>query len=127
LVLPLDAASLGLASLGLAGLGVASLGVASLVVAGLGVAGLVLPVLLLPVLVLPVLGLLILSHRPAVAQKITPLHRRRPFTVSAPSPSHPFTVAPQCRRPPNTADAAAPIKSRKYQQTTSIKQQKAAP
>ncbi|MDA9022829.1 hypothetical protein N9I56_05055 [Alphaproteobacteria bacterium] len=83
----------GVAGLGVAGLGVASLVVASLVVASLGVAGLgvaglvlpvlVLPVLLLPVLVLPVLGLLILSHRPAVAQKITPLHRR---TTMPPTP-----------------------------------------
>jgi len=102
LVLPLDAASLGLA-----GLGVASLGVAGLVVAGLGSINLVAPP----------------SRRPKDYAP-SPL---RPFTVSAPSPSHPFTVAPQCRRPPNTADAAAPIKSRKYQQTTSIKQQKAAP
>jgi len=109
LVLPLDAASLGLAGLGVAGLGVAGLGVASLVVAGLGSINLVAPP----------------SHRPKDYAP-SPL---RPFTVSAPSPSpsHPFTVAPQCRRPPNTADAAAPIKSRKYQQTTSIKQQKATP
>ena len=94
----------------------ASLGVASLGVASLGVAGLVLPVLLLPVLVLPVLGLLILSHRRAVAQKITPLQRRRPF------PPRPLN-----RRRQNAAYAAAPIKSRIYQQTASIKQQKAAP
>ena len=73
----------GVAGLVVASLVVASLVVASLGVAGLGVAGLVLPVLLLPVLVLPVLGLLILSHRPAVAQKITPLHRR---TTMPPTP-----------------------------------------
>jgi len=98
LVLPLDAASLGLAGLG---------------VAGLGSINLVAPP----------------SRRPKDYAP-SPL---RPFTVSAPSPSHPFTVAPLHRRtpvprrPPNTADAAAPIKSRKYQQTTSIKQQKATP
>ena len=105
-MLPLDAASLGLASLGLAGLGVA----------GLGVAGLVLPVLVLLVLVLLVLGLLILSHRRAVAQKITPLQRRRPF------PPRPLNRWRQ-----NAAYAVAPIKSRIYQQTASIKQRKAAP
>ena len=85
------------------------LGAASLRLAGLVVAGLV-----LPVLVLPALSLL----RPAVAQKITPLHRRRPVTV-----------APEFRAdPPNAAaDAATPIKSRIYRQTASFKQQKAAP
>ena len=46
---------------------------------------------------------------------------RRPKDY-APSPSH-----HNAADPPNAADAAAPIKSRKYQQTTSIKQQKAAP
>ncbi|MDC0444529.1 hypothetical protein OAM78_04275 [Alphaproteobacteria bacterium] len=117
-MLPLDAASLGLASLGLAGLGVAGLGVASLVVAGLGSINLVAPP----------------SRRP----KDYALHRCAPSPSAppyrrTPSPSHPFTVAPLHRRtsvpprPPNTADAVAPIKSRKYQQTTSIKQQKAAP
>ena len=68
------------------------LGAASLRLAGLVVAGLV-----LPVLVLPVLSLL----RPAVAQKITPLHRRRPFTVGAPSPSH-QSSAPTPQTPQQT-------------------------
>ena len=103
---------------------VSGLPVSGLPVSGLPVSGLpvlvlpvlVLPVLVLPVLVLLVLGLLILSHRRAVAQKITPLQRRRPF------PPRPLN-----RRRQNAAYAAAPIKSRIYQQTASIKQQKAAP
>ena len=84
-----------------ASLGLASLGLAGLGVAGLGVAG---------------LGSINLGASLSRHQK-----------DHAPSPPRPFPVAPQCRRPPNAADAAAPIKSRKYQQTTSIKQQKAAP
>jgi len=111
-VLPLDAASLGLAGLGVASLGVASLGVASLGVASLGVASL--GVASLGVASLGSINLVASpSRRPKdyAPSPPAPLHRRTP------SPSHPFTVASQCRRPPNAADAAASIKSRIYQQT----------
>jgi hypothetical protein len=91
LVLPLDAASLGLASLGLAGLGVASLGVASLgvaslVVASLGVAG---------------LGSINLVAPPS----------RRPKDY-APSPSHHNAADPQTPQTPQPPLKAANISKR---------------
>jgi hypothetical protein len=86
LVLPLDAASLGLASLGLASLGLASLGLAGLGVAGLGVAG---------------LGSINLVAPPS----------RRPKDY-APSPSHHNAVDPQTPQTPQPPLKAANISKR---------------
>ncbi|MDA8730103.1 hypothetical protein N9N21_04555 [Alphaproteobacteria bacterium] len=92
MLLPLDAASLGLAGLGVANLGVANLGVANLGVASLVVAG---------------LGSINLVTPPSRRPKDYAPSPLRPFTVSAPSPSHRSAADPKTPQTPQPPLKAA--------------------
>ena len=69
-------------------------------------------VLMRTVLMRPVLAPPILAHRPAVAQNTMPLHRQRPFTAGAPSPSHHSATDPQTPQTPQHPLKAANISKR---------------